>query len=147
MKSIIAAVQELTAMDPTDPKCAEATEKLVEATAAAEHKDIEESVASLKQAAEIPAKNYAKIASIAGDLMKVVQLSKHPENEGMRPKVASLVSKVAGLFAECDTADHLAGKSLEEIEKAVHSLYSNGAQNKAGTYNFKLRGKGHHGKE
>lgn len=145
MQNIIAAVGDLIKMDVNDPRVASASDKLVDQLMPAPV-SVMDKAKRLMTAAEIPARNYAHIAKIANDLVKVVEIAERPENAEMRPKVASLVSKVAGLFAEVDTWDHLAGKSLEQIETAVHSLYSGGKLNDPNTYNFAARGKGHHSK-
>ena len=147
MKSIVSAIQNLSKMDPTSPELARYTDSLVAHLAAVESDGLSNQVKRLKVAAEVPAANYAKIVKIASELEQVVEMSKLPGNEEIRTQVASIVSKVAGLFAEVDTASDLAGKSLEAIEKAVHSLYSNGKTNDPATYYFAARGKGHHSKE
>lgn len=105
---------------------------------------IGQQVQKLKAAAAVPMRNYQRIVSICDGLANAVVAARRPENAGVRPQIAGVVKRVAGVFAEVDTVDDL-DKPLEQIEKAVHSLY--GDQSKNETYYFDRRNKGHHGKE
>jgi hypothetical protein len=105
---------------------------------------IGEQIKNLKAAASAPARNYAKIVSICDELREVVLASRRPENAAIRPKLATIVKQVAGVFSEVDTVDDL-DKPLAQIEKAVHALYGDQSSNQS-PY-FERRNKGHHGKE
>lgn len=100
-------------------------------------------IQQLHAAAATPARNFARIQSICAGLQRVAMISKRPQFAEMRPRVAELTKKVAGLFAQVDTVEDL-DKPLEQIEKAVHSLY--GDQSKNSTLYFERRNKGFHGK-
>jgi len=150
-RNLIAAVQDLSKTNPRDPKVAKIVEYIDGATAkiAGTHLSFDElksHVVRLQQAATIPAKNYTRMVSITAGLNRALELSKLPENAALQPRIATLVNKVAGIFALCDTADKLSEHTLEQIEQAIHSLYSNGKMNDPNTYNFEARGKGHHTK-
>lgn len=103
---------------------------------------IGDQIKKLKAAAAVPAANYRRIHSIMSALERAWTEAARPQNAAMRPKLASAVKRVAGIFAEVDTVQDL-DKPLEQIEKAVHSLY--GDQSKNSTYYFDRRNKGHHG--
>ena len=100
----------------------------------------------LNSAAERPARNYQRIISIIAGIDRLLDASSRPENASLRPQVISVATKVAGIFAEVDTADDL-DKPLEAIERAVHKLYNNGKMNDPKTYNFSQSGRGHHSKD
>lgn len=100
-----------------------------------------EQVKRMKSAALPSAKNYARIVSILSGLERASEIAKRPQYAAMRPRIALIVQKVAGVFAEVDTVQDL-DKPLETIEKAVHGLY--GDQSKNSTFYFDRRGKGHH---
>lgn len=104
---------------------------------------IGEQVKKLKSAAEPAAKNYTRIVSILAGLQRAIEISKRPQFAALRPKIATIVQKTAGVFECVDTVEDL-DKPLEQIEKAVHGLY--GDQSKNSTYYFDRRGKGHHEK-
>jgi len=151
VKSIIAAVKTLNQMNVNDPQVVKVVGDLAriasEDTASrVDAEFLSSQINRLASAAKTPAENYARIMRIAGNLQRVVEISQRPQYAAMRPQIASLIERVAGIFAECDTAAELAKHSLDEIETAVHKLYSNGSLNDPNTYNFKARGKGHHGK-
>jgi hypothetical protein len=97
----------------------------------------------LRSAAFVPASNYKRIVSILTGLKNACVAAQKPQNAALRPQIATIVEKVAGVFAEVDTVQDL-DKPLEAIEKAVHGLY--GDQSKNSTYYFDRRGKGHHEK-
>lgn len=97
----------------------------------------------LRSAAIVPASNYRRIVSIMTGLRQACEFAKRPQNAAVRPRIAQIVEKVAGVFAEVDTVQDL-DKPLEAIEKAVHSLY--GDQSKNSTFYLERRGKGHHTK-
>jgi hypothetical protein len=96
----------------------------------------------LRSAALIPAANYQRIVQILSGLKEAHIASQRPENAEVRPRIAEVTEKLAGIFAEVDTVADL-DKPLEQIEKAVHQLY--GDQSKNGTFYINRRGKGHHG--
>lgn len=98
-------------------------------------------ISKMQQAAEIPSKNYTRIVEIFKGLSRAAKICERPQYASLRPRIATIVEKVAGIFSEVDTVQDL-DKPLEAIEKAVHSLY--GDQSKNGTYMFERRGKGHH---
>ena len=102
---------------------------------------IGEQVKRLKSAAEPAAKNYQRIVSILAGLQRATEIAKRPQFAAMRPRIAQIVQKVAGVFECVDTVEDL-DKPLETIEKAVHGLY--GDQSANSTYYFDRRGKGHH---
>lgn len=104
---------------------------------------LHDQIENLRSAAMLPASNYRRIVSIATGLRNAWELAKRPQNASIRPRVAALVEKVAGVFAEVDTTKDL-DKPLEAIEKAVHGLY--GDQSKNSMPFFERRGKGHHEK-
>lgn len=103
---------------------------------------VEAEVDQMYTAASVPARNYRRMATILDDLKRVCVEARKPQNAAIRPRVAGVVKKVAGLFAQVDTAEDL-DRPLSEIEKAVHGMY--GDQSKNSTYYFERRGKGHHG--
>lgn len=98
-------------------------------------------VQKLKAAAAAPARNYARIVSICDGLREATLAARRPENAAVRPQLAKIVKRVAGIFSEVDTVDDL-DKPLEQIEKAVHALYGDQSRNE--TYYFDRRNKGHH---
>jgi len=100
-----------------------------------------DAVGRLYKAAATTARNYERIMDILEGLHSAIKVAARPQNVAVRPKVASLVEKTAGVFALCDTVEDL-DRPLEEIQKAVHSLY--GDQSKNSTFYFDRRGKGHH---
>lgn len=102
-------------------------------------------VQRLKAAAAVPARNYARIVSICDGLREVAVAARRPENAAVRPKLATVVKRVAGIFSEVDTVDDL-DKPLEQIEKAVHALYGP-SQSLNEAYYFERRNKGHHGEK
>lgn len=97
-------------------------------------------IETLKNAADMPAKNYVKISSICAGLSRALDIASRPQYSEIRPRIALIVEKVAGIFAEVDTTKDLE-KPLEQIEKAVHSLY--GDQSKNSNFYLERRGKGH----
>lgn len=101
-----------------------------------------DAVGRLYKAAAATARNYDRIMNILEGLHAAIKVAARPQNVAARPKVAALVEKTAGVFALCDTVEDL-DRPLEEIQKAVHSLY--GDQSKNSTFYFDRRGKGHHG--
>ncbi len=161
-RKIVAAVKKLAQMDPQD-EAVDQTVQVLNAEAAllkgavehpagykgsfgeaSEKDDIEaigDQISKLRSAAQIPAQNYARMASILTGLHRANQASARPAHAHLKPRIANIVEKVAGLFAECDTVQDL-DKPLEAIEKAVHGLY--GDQGKNSTFFFERRNKGHH---
>ena len=85
-------------------------------------------IGKLKAAAEIPARNYARIYGILKGLHQAAEISKRPQYASIRPRLSSITEKVAGLFAEVDTVEDL-DRPLEEIERAVLSLYGDQSKN------------------
>lgn len=100
-----------------------------------------DAVGRLYQAAGTTKQNYERIMGILEGLHGAIKVAAKPQNVEVRPRIASLVEKTAGVFALCDTVQDL-DRPLADIEKAVHSLY--GDQSKNSTYYFDRRGKGHH---
>lgn len=149
-RNLIATVDTLRKLNPLDPAVVKVSTELAGLLGgAANGVDVNALSAQVKRlhaAAAVPAKNYGRILSIATGLNRAVELSRNSD-EATKAKIASLIKKVAGIFAECDTADELSSKSLAEIEAAVHRLYNNGKQNDPHTYDFVDRGAGHHGKK
>ena len=144
---IASLVSDLSKMNPYDPEVVRVINKLsteLESNVAVEL-DPDQLLAAVKDlhfAAKIPANNYNRVASITSGLAQAIELSKRPQFAGLRSQIASIVQKVAGIFSEYDLADEISSHTLEEIEAAVHKLYSNGATNKPSTYYFEARGKG-----
>jgi len=101
---------------------------------------LKEQVSKLQQAAEIPSQNYLRIVEITKGLSRAAQACERPQYAALRPRIATIIEKVAGIFSEVDTTQDL-DKPLAAIEKAVHSLY--GDQSKNSTFYFDRRGKGH----
>lgn len=164
VKNLIATTKRLAEMDPQDEAVSRTVDGLNEQIALLTSKvdkptgeknsfgdnsrkqDVEhlrDQITRLKSAAMVPAANYRRIVSILGDLSKVASLAERPQNEPLRARLASIVGKLAGVFAEVDTVQDL-DKDLGAIEKAVHGLY--GDQSKNSTFYFDRRGKGHHTK-
>lgn len=158
IKNLLATAKHLAEMDPQDEAVQRVVQNLQAQTSLLNEqaredrswgqssmKDdvafIGEQVKRLKSAAEIPAKNYQRILQILSGLDKTCQLAARPQNVKVRPKIAAIVEKLAGVFAEVDTVADL-DRSLSEIEKAIHGLY--GDQGKNSTFYFERRGKGHH---
>jgi hypothetical protein len=102
---------------------------------------IGEQIKNLKSAASIPAHNYQRVLHILNGLDKACVLASRPQNAQIRPKLALIAKKVAGIFAEVDLVEDL-DRPLSEIEKAVHSLYGDQSLNSSAF--FERRGKGHH---
>lgn len=100
-------------------------------------------ISKMQQAAEIPSKNYTRIVEIFKGLSRAAQICERPQYASLRPRIAAIVEKVAGIFSEVDTVQDL-DKPLEAIEKAVHGLY--GDQSKNSTYMFERRNKPYSGK-
>lgn len=103
-----------------------------------------EQIDKLRSAAFVPAANYRRILNILSGLKEACVASRRPQNAALRPRIAQIVEKVAGVFSEVDTVQDL-DKPLEAIEKAVHGLY--GKQDSNATFYFDRRGKGHHGEK
>lgn len=150
VKELIKSVHRLAATDPESDNVEGAVDAVSDALtglgAVGETPDIravEQQIDSMFSAASVPAHNYKRMAEILRNLKGVCVAARKPQNAPVRPRIAAIVSKVAGLFAEVDTAEDL-DKPLSEIERAVHSLY--GDQSKNSTYYFNRRGKGGHGK-
>jgi hypothetical protein len=151
IRAVVASVKKLASMDPSDPGVVAESDALAAALGiepgqqvASEPDESEfllDQLKKLHRAAEIPSKNYGRILAISAALGRAVQIARRPQNAEVRPKIASIVKKVAGLFAEVDTSEDL-DKPLAEIERAVHGLYGDQGQNK--TFYFERRGKGHH---
>lgn len=101
---------------------------------------------AIRSAAAAPAERYNRVVSIMDGLRHAALLAQRPQNAAIRPRVASIVEKIAGVFAEIDTVKDL-DKPLEQIESAVHSLYNGGKLNSPKTYMFEQRGVGHRSKK
>lgn len=163
IRTVIAAVKKLAQMDPQDAA--------VDATVEALHGDvaligeqmreatpgfgkdsmkddigfINDQIKKLQTAAATPARNYQRITAILAGLSRAAQAASQPRYAALRPQIATIVAKVAGVFSEVDTVQDL-DKPLEAIEKAVHSLYGP-SQSKNDAYMFERRNKGHHSGE
>lgn len=94
-----------------------------------------ESIDQMRSAAAVPMANYNRIVSILDGLRHAAILAGRPQNAAVRPRIAEIVKKVAGIFKEVDTVQDL-NKPLEAIEAAVHRLYNNGKLNDPKTYDF-----------
>lgn len=103
---------------------------------------IGEQISRLKAASVTPARNYTRIVSIVDGLQAAHVASQRPQNAPIRPRIAEIVRKVAGVFSKVDTVEDL-DKPLEEIERAVHKLYGP-SQSRNDAYFFDRKGKGHH---
>jgi hypothetical protein len=140
----------LSKMNPEDPEVENITNHIAAEVGVNEEVTTDpdfllSSVKKLHNASTVPARNYAKVAAITADLSRVIEVSRRPQYAALRPRIATIVTKLAGIFAQVDLADDISAHTLEEIQTAVHKLYSNGQMNKPSTYNFVARGKGHHG--
>ena len=156
MQAIIASSRRLSETDPRDPGCLDGIRELdrqvtMLATVVGQPRQapvdpaqLGEQIEKMRAAALTPAANYRRIVSILSSLKEAHVLASRPQNRPMMPKLASIVAKVAGIFSQVDTIEDL-NKPLEQIEKAVHSLY--GDQSKNSTFYFDRRGKGHHGEK
>ncbi len=160
MKSLISTVRKLANMDPQSEAVTDTVQELQEeikviseqASEAEESfgkesmKDdigfIHSQIDTLHSASTHNAKIYSKISSILETLKKAVAATERRSDVKARRTLASSVHKLAGIFQQVDTVEDL-DKPLEQIEKAVHSVY--GDQSKNSTYYFDRRGKGHHG--
>lgn len=129
------------ASDPTsDRPVAPTHSEFVVENAPAE--SIIDQIDQMRSAAARPAANYGRMISILDGLRHAAALAQRPQNAAVRPRIAEIVNKVAGVFQQVDTVQDL-DKPLEQIEKAVHALYGNQSANS--TYYFDRRGKGNHG--
>jgi hypothetical protein len=102
--------------------------------------EIVNQIDAMRSMAATPASNYGRILSILDGLRHASVLASRPQNASIRPRLAQIVNKVAGIFKEIDTVEDL-NQPLEQIERAVHSLYGNQSANS--TFYFDRRGKGH----
>lgn len=100
-----------------------------------------DAIDQMRSMAAGPAAKYGRMISILDGIRHAAVLAERPQNAAVRPRIALIVKKLAGVFKDIDTVQDL-DKPLEQIEKAVHSLYGN--QSKNDTYMFERRGKGHH---
>lgn len=162
IRQLFATVKCLAQMDPQDEAVARTVQVLADEAAIlkgeiekpagfkgsfgenSKNADLEaigDQIEKLHSAAAVPARNYARMASILVGLHRAHEASARPVYAHLRPRIAGIVEKVAGVFAEIDTVQDL-DKPLEAIEKAVHALY--GDQSKNSTYMFERRNKGHH---
>ena len=159
LKNLVIASRRLVAMNPEDPDCDAASADVLSAASKAvdeapeadkeskeddSKKDLDllhDKVKDLYAAAQEPAKAYGRVLAITAGLGRAVEIARRPQNAAIRPRLAKIVEKVAGVFAEIDTVKDL-DTTLEQIEKAVHSVY--GDQSKNSTFYFDRRGKGHH---
>ncbi len=95
-------------------------------------------------AIKTPADNYRRMEKIVAGVRRLAMISERSGNSDLKEKTSRILVKLAGVFKEVDTVSDL-DRPLEEIEKAVHSLY--GDQSKNSTYYFERRGKGHSGEK
>jgi hypothetical protein len=151
IKKVSSLVSNLSKMNPLDPEIVGVVERIASELdapsqeVAANLDVLMAQVEKLHTAAVVPASNYSKVASITNGIAQAIELSRRPQYASVRPRIANIVQRLAGIFSECDLAEDMSAHTLEEIEQAVHKLYSNGALNKPNTYYFQARGKGHHG--
>lgn len=101
--------------------------------------DIATELRTMREAAVTQMARYRKIAALLETMESVHAESLRPQNAAVRPKVASAVAKIAGVFAEVDTVEDL-DKPLEAIQKAISSLYGDTSKNSS--YYFSRREKG-----
>lgn len=161
VKKVIAAVKKLAQTDPQDEAVSRTVDVLkaeadaIEASeqpgghsgSFGEHSQSEDAeflkdqISKLHAAATVPAARYQRVLAITAGLHRALQATEKPQYAALRPKIARIAARVAGIFAEVDTVKDL-DKDLEAIEKAVHSLY--GDQSSNSTFYFDRRGKGHH---
>lgn len=97
--------------------------------------DVQKVALQLKAAAEIPAKNFARIALICGHLDRAADLARRPQYASIRPRLATITKKVAGFFADVDTNVDL-DIQLASLETAIQALYSD-KNRSASAYNRK----------
>lgn len=160
-KKALASTRHLAQMDPQDEAVSQTVDGLKEQIAqltsevdkptgeANSHGDqsrkddvsfLKDQITKLQQAAEIPAKNYSRVVEVLKGLERAAQACERLQYAALRPRISTIVEKIAGVFAEVDTVEDL-DKPLAAIEKAVHGLY--GDQSKNSTFYFDRRGKGH----
>ena len=105
---------------------------------------------SIKSSISAPAYNYTKMVSILDGLRHAAVLSQRPQNADIKPRIAGIIRKVAGLYQQVDTVEDL-NRPLAKIEKAVHALYGGRGgelgQSKNSVHYFERAGKGYHNKE
>jgi len=159
VQELVESINRLAATDPAGPKVGErvnevfamvgqiksATAQRVVAPARSEtvvdNPSVIEQIDRMRSAAVVPASRYGRVVSILDGLRHAALLASRPQNAVVRPRIAEIVKKMAGVFKDIDTVQDL-DKPLEQIEKAVHGLYGDQAKNS--TYYFERRGKGHH---
>ena len=161
-RKIVATISRLAQMDPLDEAVAQTVQILThevnllssekpasrqgsfdDTSAKSDLKVIGEQIKKLHSAAIVPARNYARMTSILVGLHRAHEASGRPAYAHLRPRIANIIEKVAGVFSEIDTVQDLE-KPLEAIEKAVHGLYGP-SQSNNDAYMFDRKGKGHHG--
>lgn len=89
---------------------------------------IDKYIARLRIAAEAPIKNYKRILSILDKVESLNKIASLPQNSEVRPRIAAIVKKIAGVFAEVDSVHDL-DKPLTQIEKAIASIYKDQSSN------------------
>ena len=166
-KSVMATTRHLAQMDPQDEAVSRTVEGLKEQVAQltseiekpageknsfgdTSRKDdvdfLKGQITKLQQAAEAPAKNYARINEILKGLLRAAQVAERPQYASVRPRISAIVTKLAGVFSEVDTVQDL-NKPLQAIEAAIHKLYSGGnekGQSANDSCMFDRKGRGHH---
>lgn len=160
VQELVESVNRLAATDPTGPKTEERSREvfamagqlraaLTREVAPAKSEfvvnnpTVVDQIDRMRAAAVVPAANYGRIVSILDGLRHAALLAGRPQNAPVRPRIAEIVKKMAGVFKDIDTVQDL-DKPLEQIEKAVHGLY--GDQSSNSCFYFDRRGKGHHDK-
>lgn len=163
VRKLLASTQKLAQMDPQDAAVDATVSELKDQIALltsgvdkptgeknshgdhSRKQDIEglkEQISKLQTAAEIPARNYARIKSILAGLSRAAILASRPQHAAVRPRLAAITVQVAGIFRLVDTAEDL-DRPLCEVEKAVHNLYGPSMSDN-GAYYFERRNRGHY---
>lgn len=154
IKNLVESVNRLAATDPNSDHVQSRVDEIMKTasavkTAATATKEtaVIGQIDKMRSAAVVPASNYGRVVRILDGLRHAAVLAQEPQNEPVREQIASIVNKVAGVFAEIDTVQDL-DKPLAEVESAVHALYGKqfgeqGQSSNKMSY-FERRGKGFH---
>lgn len=142
-RELLASVGQFkTALEPTPAPAPEREVAPARSEFVVDNPSILDEIDQMRSAAAKPAERYGRVIAILDGLRHAAVLAGRPQNAAVRPQIAVIVKKVAGVFAEVDTVQDL-DKPLEQIERAVHGLYGNQSSNSC--YYFDRRGKGGHG--
>lgn len=150
LQTVIENVHRLAATDPVGDGVSNSVKTLfdsvnslkAEVPAQTDSSSVIEQIDLMRSLVASSMNKHEKMMNILNGVRKAAELLQLPVNESMRPRVASVVQKIAGIFAEVDTVADLEGKSLEQIEKAVGSLYGNNQSLNKNFY-FTRAGRGH----